>query len=195
VVIGSSTGGPPVLETIVCGLEAGWSLPVLIAQHMPGLFSRCLAERLSAMANVEVKIAESGERVRPGVVYIGEGGNHIRVVRGLDGMRLNVSPEPEGTAFKPSVNELFTSAARSYGSHVLGVVLTGMGDDGTIGASHLHAAGAPVLAQERSSCVVYGMPKCVVNAGYAVGVASPDGIRQALSQIGHTAAASGKRSA
>ena len=189
VVIGANTGGPPMVESLVCSLEPGWQVPILIAQHMPGLFSRCFAERLGAMANVEVMIAEDGDRVQPGVVYIGEGGSHLRVVSVGGEMRLKVSGEPSGDVFKPSVNELCESAAQSYGQHALGMLLTGMGDDGTAGAGSLRAAGAAVVAQERTTCVVHEMPGNVIRAGLANAVGNAEQMKVLLAAVGRRAKA------
>ncbi len=184
IVIGSSTGGPPVVETIVCSLAAGFPAPVLIAQHMPKLFTKSLAKRLDAVANVEVKLAEHGEEIQGGVVYLGEGGKHIRVRKSGPIMRLEISPSPEDAPYKPSVNELFASVAKHFGADVLGFMLTGMGDDGVIGAKTLVDVGGRIITQESSSCVVYGMPRAVVDSGLSAGAASPRAISVILRKMG-----------
>ncbi len=184
IVIGSSTGGPPVVETIVCSLAAGFPAPVLIAQHMPKLFTKSLAKRLNAVANVEVKLAEHGEEIRSGVVYIGEGGKHIRARKSGPIMRLEISPTPEDAPYKPSVNELFASVAKHYGADVLGFMLTGMGDDGVVGSRSLVESGGRIVTQESSSCVVYGMPRAVVDSGLSAGSASPRKISTMLRKMG-----------
>ncbi len=195
VVIGSSTGGPPVVETLVCALPERCAFPVLVAQHMPALFSRSLAARLDAMASVEVRIAEHGGVLQPGVVYIGEGGNHLRLRQAGSSMRLEVSPRPEDAIYKPSVDELFTSAATSFGERVLGFMLTGMGHDGAEGSRLIQAAGGKVLTQEASSCVVYGMPRAVVDAGLSSGAGTPRELASVLTTIGGSSTNACKRSA
>jgi two-component system chemotaxis response regulator CheB len=182
VVIGSSTGGPPVLERIVTALPGRPTKPIIIAQHMPGLFTRSLAARLDGVGEATVKLGEDGERVLGGTVYIAEGGKHIRVKQTRGEVRLEVSVEPADALYKPSVNELFGSAAPVYGRKALGVMLTGMGDDGCEGAKRMHEAGAPIVAQSADSCVVYGMPRAVVEAGAASSTMGIDRICALISQ-------------
>ena len=167
VVIGSSTGGPPVLESIVSGLRGRPTKPIFIAQHMPEIFTRSLATRLDGITEASVKLAEDGERVENGTIYIAEGGKHLRIGQRRGSVVLEVSEHPSEALYKPSVNELFASAASVYGMKTLGVMLTGMGDDGTAGSKPLHASGAQIVAQSPASCVVYGMPRSVVEARLA----------------------------
>lgn len=167
VVLGSSTGGPPVLEAIIAGLESAPKAPIFVAQHMPEIFTKSLATRLDGVSKATVKLAEDGEPVKSGTVYIAEGGKHLRVVRSGSLVRIEVSEKPTEALYKPSVNELFASAAKVYGKSTLGVMLTGMGDDGTEGSGPLKSTGAQIVAQSPESCVVYGMPRAVVEAGLA----------------------------
>ncbi len=187
VVIGSSTGGPPVLETILTSLPGDYPLPVLVAQHMPLIFTQSMAERFASRCKVQVVHAADGEVLRPGCVMIAPGGRHMRVraERGGRGgvCRVEVSDEPASALYKPSVNELFASAARAMGARTLGVVLTGMGDDGTLGAKEIQRAGGVVLAQDAASCVVYGMPRAVAQAGVAAASLSPLGLVQSLRSV------------
>lgn len=183
VVIGASTGGPPVLETIVTGFTAGLHVPVVIAQHMPPIFTASLAERLNKEAKVPVVHGEHGMKVVAGTVYIAPGGQHTRV-KGMAGrMTLDISKEPLSAIYKPSVDELFRSASVSAGSRVLGIICTGMGEDGAIGAKDLKRAGGLMIAQDVSSCVVYGMPKAVAQAGLADAMMNPDEIARVVSTI------------
>jgi two-component system, chemotaxis family, protein-glutamate methylesterase/glutaminase len=184
IAIGSSTGGPPVVETIVCSLTSDFPAPVLIAQHMPALFTKSLAKRLNAVAQVEVKLAEHGEEIRRGVVYIGEGGKHIRVRKSGSLRRIEISVKPEDAPYKPSVNELFASVAKHFGAGALGFMLTGMGDDGAVGSRAFVEAGGRIVTQEASTCVVYGMPKALVDAGLSSGAASPRTIASILKSMG-----------
>jgi len=182
VVIGSSTGGPPVLERIVESLDGRPTAPIFIAQHMPALFTKSLATRLDGVGAATVKLAEDGERAAPGTVYIAEGGKHLRVRQSRGEVRLEVSSTPADALYKPSVNELFSSAASVYGRRALGVMLTGMGDDGCEGARAMHAAGAQIVAQTAESCVVYGMPRAVVEAGVATAAMGIEQIGSLVSQ-------------
>lgn len=186
-VIGSSTGGPPVLETILTSLPADFPMPVVVAQHMPLIFTQSMAERFGARCKLQVIHANEGDVVRRGQIAIAPGGKHLRVhaeraSRG-GGLRVEVSDQPLTALYKPSVNELFRSAAAATGAKTLGVVLTGMGDDGMLGAIDLHRVGGTVLAQDANSCVVYGMPKAVVQAGVAAAALSPLAIVQTLRTV------------
>ncbi len=184
VMIGSSTGGPPVLEEIVEALPAEMSAPVLIAQHMPLLFTRSMAERLGRVGRVRVLLGEDGMRLEAGVVYVCPGGSHGRVIRGVRGaLMLEVSPEPTSALYKPSVDELFRSGSTSVGARGLAVVLTGMGDDGLVGARALHGRGGLVLAQDAETSVVYGMPRAVTEAGLAAASLSPAQLGSALATL------------
>ncbi|USN98339.1 MAG: chemotaxis response regulator protein-glutamate methylesterase [Phycisphaeraceae bacterium] len=180
VAIGSSTGGPPVLETLVTAIQTGSGLPVVIAQHMPALFTKSLASRLDTVGPATVKLAQDGEKVERGHVYVAEGGKHLRVRRRAGRYLLEVSGEPADALYKPSVNELFASVAGAVGSRALGVVLTGMGDDGSEGARSMVQAGAKIVAQDEASCVVYGMPKAVTEGGLTSASMSPDQLGRML---------------
>lgn len=185
VVIGSSTGGPPVLEELIGGLSGGFGLPIVVAQHMPAMFTRTMAERLNEMASVRVLQVDQVLPMRPGHVYIAEGGRHVRLTR-RRGTSLWVEPtdDPAGAVYRPSVDELFRSAAGCCGSRCLALVLTGMGEDGRRGAEALRAAGAAVAAQDAGSCVVYGMPKAVVEAGLASATLTPEQMLRTLAKVG-----------
>ncbi len=181
VVIGASTGGPPVLERIIGSLPEGFPFPVMIAQHMPLIFTRALAERLHAIGPLPAVHAEHHMPILKSHVYLGQGGQHLRILNGTgDLRRLEVSPRPAEVLCKPSVNELFVSAATVTASRTLAIVLTGIGDDGFIGARRLHEAGATLLVQDPESCVVYGMPKAVYQSGIAAASLSPDGMIRIL---------------
>jgi len=183
VVIGSSTGGPPVLETLVTALPADLHVPVVIAQHMPVMFTKSLAERLNGVASVRVFHGEHGKRVEPGTVTIAPGGLHTRI-RGTPGrFSLEIGIEPTSALYKPSVNELFSSAAKASAARTLGFVCTGMGEDGMLGSRDLKLAGARVIAQDMPSCVVYGMPKAVAQGGFAAASMNPEEMAKVMSQI------------
>lgn len=183
IVIGSSTGGPPVLEQLICSLPRKFPLPILLAQHMPELFTRTMAERLDGLSPLQVHHAQTGMRVQPGEVYVAPGGKHLKL-RHINRRqhRIEVSTNPVDALYKPSVNELFASAAQAYGGRCLAIVLTGMGEDGLIGAQELHAMGATILAQDQSSCVVYGMPKAITEEGLVKASLNPDQMISLLAQ-------------
>lgn len=182
--IGSSTGGPPVLEQIISNLPADFPLPVVVAQHMPVLFTRALAERLDKMSKLTVEHAEHGACLHRGHVYIAQGGQHLRVRKGgLCSHTLEVSGTPADALYKPSVNELLASGAEAYGGRVLGIILTGMGDDGLLGATKLRERGGKIIAQNHESCAVYGMPKAVTQAGLVLASLAPEQIVKALQQM------------
>lgn len=181
--VGSSTGGPPVIEKMVLKLPAGMSFPVLIAQHMPAAFTRSLAERLGQLGSAKVVHASAGVTpMEPGHVYLIEGGLNGHVISQGRGLAVEVKREPLTAIYRPSVNVLFETAAKTSGKNTLGVVYTGMGDDGLVGARDLIAAGGKMLAQDRESSVVYGMPRAVADAGLATSM-TPDEISRVIANL------------
>jgi len=182
IAIGSSTGGPPVLEAIIESLPSAPTRPILIAQHMPMVFTRSLASRLDAIGPARVVLAEDGARAEPGTVYIAEGGKHLRAGRAGGGLTLEVSPEPADALYKPAVNELFASVAAAAGKRALGVVLTGMGDDGLLGAREMAMAGSTIVAQNEATCVVYGMPRAITEAGVSKASLPPPAIAACIAE-------------
>ncbi len=184
VVIGSSTGGPPVLETLIGELTRSANRPpIIIAQHMPALFTSSLAERLDELGTATVLHAAHGMKVQPGTVYICPGGKQTQLTGRPGSVTLTVGDEPAGMLYKPCANVLFISASRIFTKRTLGVICTGMGDDGMLGSKQLAAAGGMVWAQEGSTCVVYGMPRAVVEPGIATFVGSPTELATALSSL------------
>jgi two-component system chemotaxis response regulator CheB len=134
---------------------------------MPAAFTGPFAKRLDGLCKISVKEAESGERAQPGCAYVSPGGKHIRVQLDKGHMVMTISSQPEDALYKPSANVLIESAASLMARRVLGAVLTGMGNDGLEGAKVLKAKGGRLLAQSDTTCVVYGMPKAIVDAGLA----------------------------
>ncbi len=167
VVIGSSTGGPNALAKIFSCLPPAFPIPILIAQHMPPLFTETLAPRLTLKSYLEVKEAVEGEPFRPGMVRLAPGNFHMALQLQDDEPRLKVFQAPLVNSCRPSVDVLFQSAAALYGNRVLGVQLTGMGQDGLKGCEAIFERGGQVLAQDESSSVVWGMPGSVAQAGVA----------------------------
>jgi len=185
VCIGSSTGGPPVVEQLVRSLPSAWRLPIIIAQHMPEIFTKSMADRLASAAAVPVKHLSEGAGIEPGTVHICPGGNntHIRRDR-LGKLTVAVNRDPAGTVYFPSVDALFTSAAETTGARTLAIVLTGMGDDGSKGAKKLKEKGGMILAQNEETCVVYGMPRAVTVASLVAASLSPADLAKVLSTLG-----------
>lgn len=166
IAIGSSTGGPPVLETILCNVPPALPCPIVIAQHMPASFTKAMSERLDGMSAISVVHGEHGMPLHAGTAYVIPGGRHGRVrAIGPGPIRLEISDDPKSAPFKPSVNELLASSARQSGKHCLGIVLTGIGDDGKVGGQELVASGGVLLAQDPGTSVVYGMPKAAADVG------------------------------
>jgi two-component system, chemotaxis family, protein-glutamate methylesterase/glutaminase len=174
VVIGSSTGGPKILAEVLGELPADLAAPIVIAQHMPALFTASLAEQLNAKVALRVTEARHGEVAQPGCVYIAPGGYHLEVASAGSTVVLQVVDAPPEQHCRPSVNRLFRSAAQVWGSRCLALVLTGMGQDGLEGSSLLTQCGATVYAQDAESCTVYGMPRAVVEHGLATTVLASD---------------------
>ncbi|WP_459890084.1 protein-glutamate methylesterase/protein-glutamine glutaminase [Desulfothermus okinawensis] len=165
--IGVSTGGPMAVQQVLTKLPAEFPAPILIAQHMPEAFTGPFAKRLDEMCKISVKEAENGEVVKSGVAYIARGGHHLRMVQKVSRIELEVSTEPKDALYKPSVNELMYSIALGVGKRGLGVILTGMGNDGLKGIEALKDRGGRALAQSEKTCVVYGMPRAIVEANLA----------------------------
>jgi len=170
VAIGTSTGGPNALAEVLPAIPGNLSVPVVIVQHMPPLFTRLLAERLAKMAKLKVREGEAGKTLEAGCAWIAPGDYHMVVERTGLSVRLVMNQNQPENSCRPAVDVLFRSVARTYGASALGVVLTGMGSDGVIGSRYIREAGGQVLVQDEASSVVWGMPGQVVEAGQADGV-------------------------
>lgn len=166
VCIGASTGGPPALQYILSHLPKDFPVPVVISQHMPRLFTQSFAERLDKISQLKVKEAEDREPVRTGVALIAPGDMHLALRR--RGRQVVVELVKDGSyIYRPSVDLLMGSTAAVYEGSAAGLILTGMGNDGVVGMKELKSKGGYVIAQDEETCVVYGMPKAVVNARIA----------------------------
>lgn len=166
VVIGVSTGGPNALSIMLPGLPANFPVPILVVQHMPALFTQSLATSLSAKCALKVKEAVDNEPARPGWVYIAPGGRHLKAGPGSNGeIILKVTDDPQENNCRPSVDYLFRSVANYFQGHVVGVIMTGMGNDGVIGLRLLKRRNSYIIAQDEASCVVFGMPGEAIKAG------------------------------
>lgn len=167
VAIGTSTGGPQALQTVITRLPGNLPCGVVVVQHMPAGFTKSLANRLDSISEIAVKEAENDEIIKAGQVYIAPGNFHMRVVPAVGGERkIALSQEPPVGNHRPAVNVMFDSVA-SIGKNLVSVIMTGMGSDGCEGMKKIKANGGYSIAQDETSCVVYGMPKAVVDAGLA----------------------------
>ena len=167
IVLGTSTGGPQAITRLLGALPAGLPVPLVIALHIPTGYTEALAARLDAGSALDVREAETGMPLRPGLAVLARGGAHARIVRRGELNCVEVDETQGSAVYAPSVDLLFESAADVFGSRTLGVVLTGMGNDGLLGSGAIHRAGGSVLTEAEGSCVVYGMPRCVAEAGYS----------------------------
>jgi two-component system chemotaxis response regulator CheB len=167
IAIGASTGGPAAVQEIIGRLPKAFPVPVLIIQHMPAAFTRPFAKRLDDLSRIAVKEAEDGDPLRAGQVYVAPGGRQMLVAEHGGRKVLRIQDGTPDQSYKPSVDLCFRSVAETFGRHSLAIVLTGMGADGRDGAAQLKRCGATVWAQDETSCVVYGMPQAVVEAGLA----------------------------
>ncbi|MHB1310931.1 MAG: protein-glutamate methylesterase/protein-glutamine glutaminase [Gemmatimonadaceae bacterium] len=167
VAIGVSTGGPNALAVILPKLPKDFPVPIVIVQHMPPVFTRLLADRLRVSSQLDVREGMVGGLVEPGKVWIAPGDRHMLVRQGRDGVSLVLTQNPPENSCRPAVDPLFRSVAEVYGARALGVILTGMGQDGLRGSELLTDTGATVIAQDQATSVVWGMPGFVANAGLA----------------------------
>jgi two-component system chemotaxis response regulator CheB len=180
VVIGTSTGGPQALTRLLTALPANFPVPLAIALHIPEGYTQGLAQRLDDRSQITVKEASEGMELRAGLAVLAPGGKHLRFATAASGLVVRLAGDREGAMHVPSVDVLFESAALEAQSRVLAVVLTGMGNDGLAGSRRLRAAGARIITEAESSCVVYGMPRSVHEAGLSNEVATLDGMAAAI---------------
>jgi two-component system chemotaxis response regulator CheB len=170
VVIGISTGGPQALRHLLPQFPADFPVPVAIVLHMPVGYTALFAEKLNEICKVPVKEAQEGDLLVKGQVIIAQAGRHLVLRKSAAGnVLVQLVTHPLEKPHRPSVDVLFQSAAEIYGSRVLGVVMTGMGDDGKQGAAWIKAQGGTILTESEESCVIYGMPRVVVEAGLSDG--------------------------
>ena len=164
VAIGTSTGGTQALEAVLTALPE--EVPgIVVVQHMPAGFTDMFARRLDGLASIRVREAQHGDRVEPGLALIAPGGRHLQLARDGRGYFVGVVDGPLINRHKPSVDVLFRSVARMAGSNALGIIMTGMGDDGALGLKEMRDAGASTIAEAEETCVVFGMPKEAIQRG------------------------------
>lgn len=165
VVIGISTGGPQALRYLIPRLPADFPIPIAVVLHMPIGYTEMYAQRLNDISALTVVEAHDGDPLRAGTMFLAPAGRHLAFRRSEDGsVHAHLDLRPFDMPHRPAVDVLFRSAAEVYGSRVLGVVMTGMGNDGVVGSAHVKAKGGVIITEAESSCVVYGMPRAVVEA-------------------------------
>lgn len=180
VALGTSTGGPQSLQKVIPLLPGDLGVPILIVQHMPANFTASLASRLNTLSKLKVIEAQGGERIEPNVVYIAKGGKQMYVKRlGADHV-IDIRDEDPRLLHNPSVDVMVSSVVENYGRDALGVIMTGMGNDGTKGLAELKRQGGFVVSQDEASCIVYGMPRAVIEAGIADEVVPLDEIAKRI---------------
>lgn len=182
VVIGSSTGGPQALSAVLTKLPADFPVPIVVVQHMPPVFTAHLAGRLNQSCRLEVAEARGDEALRPGQVLIAPGNFHLELRRHGHEVKTVLHQGPPENSCRPAVDVLFRSAAEIYGVGCTGVVLTGMGQDGLRGSQRIVQVGGDVIAQNEATCVVWGMPRAVTEAGCARAVRALDDISSELAR-------------
>ncbi|MCP3875079.1 MAG: chemotaxis response regulator protein-glutamate methylesterase [Desulfobacteraceae bacterium] len=167
--IGISTGGPNALTKIIPMLPADIKAPILIVQHMPPMFTASLANSLNNKSQIEVKEAQNGDTITPGRILIAPGGKQMKIIAGADGLtrKIKITDDPPENSCKPSVDYLFRSIAQHYVGRSTGVIMTGMGNDGSKGLAQMKKNGSIVIAQDEETCTVFGMPKEPIESGIA----------------------------
>lgn len=184
VAIGVSTGGPQGLKRLIPLLPEDFPVPVVIVMHMPVGYTEMYAAKLNELSHLEVCEAAAGDEVKPGRVFLAPAGRHLSFKRKTDGKVVtHLDAKPFDTLHRPAVDVLFQSTAEVYGKRVLGVVLTGMGSDGRQGAAWIKSQGGLVFTEAESSCVVYGMPASVVEAGLSDKSVPLDDMARAIGEI------------
>jgi|SRR5271154_1275214 len=182
VTIGTSTGGPNALAEVLPRIPKDFPVPVVLVQHMPPIFTRLLAERLGSRSEITVQEGSAGVVLSPGHAWIAPGNFHMMVRRAGIGSRLDLNQDPPENSCRPAVDVLFRSVAEVYGANVLGVVMTGMGSDGVIGAQRIRERGGEVIIQDEASSVVWGMPGLVQASGQADAVYPLDQLGQEITR-------------
>ncbi len=169
IAIGISTGGPNALAVMLPMIPKNIGVPILIVQHMPPMFTQSLAHSLAGKSQVDVREAKQGEPIVPNTAYIAPGGKQMKIVAGADGKSrvIKITDAPPENGCKPSVDYLFRSVASHYVGRATGVIMTGMGSDGTDGLKMMKQNGATIIAQNEATCVVYGMPREAAETGLA----------------------------
>jgi len=165
VLIGISTGGPPALQEILPQFPKEFPLPIVVAQHMPPGFTKPMAERFDKLSPLNVNEAKDGDILKPGKIFIGKAGFHIKIKKRGSTAYLNITEEPKDTLYHPQIDIMFETAAEVFGGDVIAVIMTGMGSDGTEGLKQLKMHNAFVIGQNKETSAIYGMPKVAYESG------------------------------
>lgn len=182
VCLGCSTGGPNALADVFAAFPGPLPVPMVMVQHMPPMFTAMLAERLTARSALPVREGRDGQILQPGHAYLAPGGRHMEIQRRQEQVVLRLHDGPPVNSCRPAVDVLFRSVVAVYGGSVLGVILTGMGQDGLLGCQLIRESGGQIVVQDQATSVVWGMPGSVANAGYADKVVALDQIRLEIVQ-------------
>jgi len=182
IAIGISTGGPNALAKMLPMIPKDIGVPILIVQHMPPMFTRSLASSLASKCTIAVREASQGEPILPNTALIAPGGKQMKIIAGADGKNrvIRITDDPPENSCKPSVDYLFRSVAHHYVGRATGVIMTGMGSDGTRGLKLMKQNGATIIAQNEATCVVYGMPKQAAETGLADAVVPLDQVAEMI---------------
>jgi two-component system chemotaxis response regulator CheB len=183
VALGISTGGPASLTQMLPRLPASLGVPVLIVQHMPPMFTKSLADDLNRRCALRVCEAGDGQPVSPNTVLIAPGGKQMKVERWSGHITVHITDDPPENSCKPSVDYLFRSVSQVFGAKAVGVIMTGMGNDGTRGCREMKEQGAMIIAQDEATCVVFGMPKGPIEEGVADVIAPLDNIASEIVRL------------
>lgn len=184
VVLGISTGGPQALKRLIPQLPEDFPVPVVMVMHMPVGYTEMYAAKLNEQSRLEVREAAQGDEIKPGRVFLAPAGRHLSFIRKSNGTVItHLDARPFDSLHRPSVDVLFQSAAEVYGNRVLGVVMTGMGSDGKQGAAWIKSQGGLVFTEAESSCVVYGMPGVVMEAGLSDKSVALDDMARAIREV------------
>ncbi len=167
VAIGASTGGPSAISSILTALPQDFPVPIVIAQHMPEGFTRQFAERLDRMSKINIKEARNGDAVEKGMVFVAPGGFHTTLTKEDNGAKILLKKKRSEDKYSPSVDIMMSSAAEVFGPKVLGIILTGMGDDGKLGMKRIKEKKGSTIAEAEETAVIFGMPGEVIKAGFA----------------------------
>src|ERR1051326_6615584 len=184
IVIGISTGGPQGLKYLIPQLPEDFRIPIAVVLHIPEGFTKMYAARLDELSELTVREAKEGDHLQPGLVLIAPGGQHLTLRRDAGGaVAVHVDAQPLDRTHMPSIDVLFESAVETFGDRVLGIVMTGMGSDGSLGAARIKAQGGRIYTEAEETCVVYGMPAAVVEAGLSDRSIPLHGLAQAMLEV------------
>lgn len=183
VCIGASTGGPKTIESILQAIPKEFPAPIVIVQHMPEEYTLAYAQRLNKSCEIEVKEAEDKEEIRPGTAYVTPGGHHLEIKNDKGVFRFSIVRDIDSKEIVPNINITMKSIAHAYKSHAIGIILTGMGEDGAEGMKEIKKKNGKTIVQDEKTCVVSGMPKATIKAGAVDKIVPLSGIAQEIMRL------------